>query len=89
MNVATSPFTETCGQAIEAIRLEMEANKAVPTAEYTEWLDMFGNGGVPYGTRRDAHAELATYKGKGTRKYAHATIYRMDSGRYEWLVYFL
>lgn len=38
---------------------------------------------VRYGETMEDHRELATLKGKGTRKWAHASIYRMENGRYE------
>lgn len=47
----------------------------------------FESGGVSYGHTVEAHGEIATLKGKATKKWAHVTIYRMDSGRYELTVY--
>lgn len=38
---------------------------------------------VSYGQTLQDHRELASLKGKGTRKYAHASIYRMENGYYE------
>jgi len=38
---------------------------------------------VHYGQTLQDNRELSSLKGKNTRKYAHASIYRMDCGRYE------
>lgn len=38
---------------------------------------------VSYGHTWQDSRELASLKGKKTRKWAHSSIYRMDSGRYE------
>jgi hypothetical protein len=42
---------------------------------------------VHYGQTMEDHRELASLKGKGTRKYAHASIYRLETGRYELVSY--
>lgn len=89
MTTANSPYTETLGQALEAIRAEMEAKRAVVAPINADWLETFSMGGLAYNQTKEAHAELESLKGKKTWKFAHATIYRLDSGRYEWLVYFL
>lgn len=84
---AISPFTETLGQALEAVRTECVNERAVVNDD--SWLDAFSFGGMAYNTKKEAHCELVTYKDKPTRKWVHATIYRFESGRYEWTVYFL
>lgn len=45
--------------------------------------------GVPYGTTKEAHAEIETIKGKSTKKWFHVSIYRLESGRYELTIYVL
>lgn len=82
-----SPYTETLGQALEAVREELKRVDATVADE--SWLDVFTFDGIPYETKKEAHGELITFRGKPTRKWAHLTIYRMDSGRYEWTLYFL
>ena len=44
---------------------------------------------VNYQTSMEGHYPLASFKGRGTKKYAHMTIYRMESGRYELVNYIL
>lgn len=44
---------------------------------------------VNYQTTMVGHYPLASFKGRGTKKYAHMTIYRMESGRYELVNYIL
>lgn len=82
-----SPYTETLGQALEAAREELKNHDATVADE--SWLEVFTFDGIPYETKKEAHGELTTFRGKPTRKWAHLTIYRMDSGRYEWTLYFL
>lgn len=45
--------------------------------------------GVPYGQVVQAHCELVLLKGKPTRKWAHAVVERMETGRYELTFYIL
>lgn len=58
-------------------------------------FDYFASGfksfsdGVRYGQVVQAHCELVSYKGKPTRKWAHATVERMENGRYELTFYVL
>lgn len=47
------------------------------------------NGGVSYGQTVSRSFELASLKGKKTKKWAHITLYRMESGRYELTNYIL
>jgi len=86
-----SPYTETLGQACEAILNELAEKGVVIAEESKDWLiDGFSFGGLRYGEDKEVHAEIATIKGKKTLRYAHAHIWRSEvSGRYEWLVYCL
>jgi hypothetical protein len=84
-----SPYTDTLGQALEGIRMELEAFRAVVDPENADWMDTFSMGGLSYGTDKSVNIKLVSLKGKPTRKYAHATIWRGDTGRYEWNLYFL
>lgn len=45
--------------------------------------------GIGYGETKQGHCAIAQFKGKPTKKYFHATIYRMDSGTYELTCYIL
>ncbi len=51
--------------------------------------EKFQYDGVAYETSKEAHAPIAFLRGRTTKKYAHVTIYRMKSGRYELTVYVL
>jgi len=83
-----SPFVETLGAALDAINEYLHENDVVLVDEIG-WLDPFTFSGISYETFKEAHGEIATIKGAKTKKYAHATIWRMSSGRYEWNVYIL
>lgn len=55
-----------------------------------EWVESFWQRGpVAYGETRAFNFEIATLKGKPTRKWFHISIYRLDSGRYELTTYIL
>lgn len=85
-----SCYTETLGQAMEAITNDIKARGIVIAENSKDWLiDGFNFGGLRYGEDKEVHAEIETIKGKCTYKFAHAHIWRLDSGRYEWLVYIL
>lgn len=43
--------------------------------------------GISYDTYKKFDGELATYKGRKTKKWFHVTITRMESGRYEVVSY--
>ena len=82
-------FTETLGQAMAAIENDLAQRQVILGPGEGDWLNAFSYGGLAYGTDREVHAEIATIKGKKTWKFAHAHIWRSESGRYEWLVYLL
>lgn len=84
-----SCYTDTLGQALEAIVKDIDAKGIVLAEDSKNWLEAFTFGGLAYGQDREVHAEIETIKGKNTVKFAHAHIWRLDSGRYEWLVYIL
>lgn len=80
-------FHETLGATVRHAIDSLIAGGVVLANDAIENAFMFG--GVPYGHTKEAHGEIATIKGKGTRKWAHVSIYRMDSGRYELTLYVL
>lgn len=84
-----SCYTDTLGQALEAIAKDIEAKGIVLAEHNKDWLEAFTFGGLSYGQDREVHAEIETIKGKNTFKFAHAHIWRFENGRYEWLVYIL
>ncbi len=84
-----SPFTETLGQAFQAITQELVNRGVILSEGCADWFDNINHSGIPYGQNRETHAAIFTIKDKPTKKWAHATIWRLDSGRYEWNLYVL
>lgn len=82
-----SPFADTLSAALESARSYFADAGAVLASE--DWTNTFCFGGVGYEETKETHAEIATLKGKATKKWAHVTIYRMSSGRYEMNAYIL
>lgn len=83
-------YTETLSQSLSAISDEIVRRGIVLSESSQDWLDSFTFGGLSYGQDKEVHAEIQTIKGRTTRKYVHAHVWRHDiSGRYEWLVYVL
>lgn len=80
-------YHETLGQAIEQGHKNFENSGAVLVDHQEDTKFVYG--GLAYGETKEAHYEIATLKGKKTKKYAHMTIYRMESGRYELTTYIL
>ena len=83
-----SPYFETLGAAVVAFlnyTTDMRAVLAVSEDSVHSAFD----GGVSYGQTVSRDFEIATLKGKATKKFAHATLYRMASGRYELTNYIL
>lgn len=64
-----------------------EARKLVPSGHILNEDDFFQLQHVNYGTTGFILARLITPKGNEARKCLHASIYRMDSGRYELTAY--
>ena len=80
-------YHETAGSAMREAQKTADEARAVFTDERPD-TEMI-SGGVSYGQTRDFHFQLNSYKGKGTRKWFHVSLYRMDSGRYELNCYVL
>lgn len=85
---ANEIYFDTLGQALAQFISYVEKNggKLVDTPSV---FDAFNGQGVPYGQTVSRSFELASYKGKATRKGAHVSLYRMESGRYELTNYIL
>lgn len=77
---------ETLCQAIEQAEKELTESRAIPAEN---WQEKYQYGGIPYGTRKEAHFPLESYKGKPTKKYGHVVIERLSQGTYETVVYIL
>lgn len=79
-------FHETLSKALEIGLSYATQNKAEIDA--TVIHEKFSSGMV-YGETKEAHAEIATLKGKPTKKWFHLTVWRDTSGRYEVNAYIL
>lgn len=76
------PFHDTLGSAVSAAFDYLEARRA----QFDPALRLdnpFTFGGVAYGTNKDAHFELISFKGKPTRKFGHINVWRSETGLYE------
>jgi hypothetical protein len=90
MNLIADNYFEGLSNVHAAIVARLNHAQAVPANRTADEAasDTFA-GGVTYGATVSEHIELATLKGRPTRKYAHAVVYRMESGRYELTFYIL
>lgn len=90
MKPMLSFWHDTLGQALDAGIIEIKSGSAVMSeAAEAELRERFAVDGVKYNDTKQGHAPLESYKGKPTKKYAHISIYRAESGRYEVTSYVL
>jgi len=82
-------YFETLGEAVRSFVNETFAKGGTLTENEQENICLAFNGGVSYGQTVSRSFELMDYKGKKTKKYAHLSLYRMESGRYEKTSYVL
>ena len=86
----TKNFFPTLSDGLDAVR-EYLAENGATLAEPDRFFDTFGYGGVNYGQTKHALGVLATHKGKpltGRRvRTLSCTVYRMESGTYEFVAY--
>ena len=85
--VVMSDYFETLASAVDAIFSRAYADRCV----FANPDDVFsvGRDHLAYEQNRTGDFALTAVKGKATRKYFHANIYRMHSGRYELTTYVL
>jgi hypothetical protein len=81
-------YFETLGKALDSFSDYLAKNRAVTLATQSDMAMAF-NGGVSYEQTVSRSFEIATLKDKTTRRYAHITLYRMKSGKYELTNYIL
>ncbi len=81
------PFHDHLTNALEAAIAYLRAQDAV--FDEDAMREKYQYGGVNYGQYKDADVEIALLKGKPTKKWAHMTIWRRDSGGYEVNAYIL
>lgn len=85
-----SPWHDTLGQALDAAFAELkEGGAVISTENETLAREAFAFGGMKYNETRISNVPLDSLKGKPTKKFGHATIYRAESGRYEVTTYVL
>ena len=84
-----SSYTETLGQAMQAILADLRTRGVILSGGCADWFDTFTFGGIAYGQHKETHAAIFTIKDKPTKKWAHACIWRSETGRYEWNLYVL
>ncbi len=87
MKPSYAVYHETLASAVDAAIVYLTLSNVVLADNHI--VETYQYDGIPYETKKDAHSEISTYKGKKTHKFAHVSIYRMDSGRYELTVYIL
>lgn len=86
-------FKNTLAEAVDAEIAKLTKEASFDT---TAAREAFATGGIPYPEKgadrlpcKESHFELTSYKGKGTRKWGHITVWRHESGRYEGNSYIL
>ena len=89
-----TPYFGTFSAAVDIIHSVLADSQALPAHDGQDgtphWEEtIYSQGPVNYGQTLQVHLELKTLKSKPTRKFFHASIYRMDSGRYELTSYIL
>lgn len=81
-------YFETLGAAVRQFLANLADKGAVLAKDESEVASAF-DGGVSYGQTVSRSFELVSLKGKATKKGAHVSLYRMESGRYELTDYVL
>lgn len=82
-------YFDTLSQALDAVTARCTAQGAQADAgEWSSFMDKFCIGGVAYGETKTATVRITVFKNKPTNRRAlTASIYRMESGRYELTAY--
>ena len=86
--IPLSSYHATLCEALSALAIHI-ASREIVLVETNELETPFQYGGISYGTHKEANAEIATVKGKRTKKWAHVCIWRRESGTYEINFYIL
>jgi len=89
-----TPYYDTFTEAVDSMQLALSDAKAEPfhNGQFGQphWSEeTLARGPVSYGATLFVDYELLTLNGKQTRKWFHASIHRMPSGRYELISYIL
>lgn len=79
---------ETLSNAIDQVRNEIiDRDIALTEDVRCQFENAFVYGGIAYGQTKRASFEIATIRGRTTRKYLHVIVYRFETGRYELTYY--
>ena len=81
--------TYTLTEAVESCIGYLIEQGVILTMEAREQVASRFMGGCRYGERICCDVPIQSLRGKGTRKYAHIVVERLDSGRYEPIAYVL
>ncbi len=86
MKTKIENYFDRLDQVIGAVEQNLKDENAVLHAD-ASLTDLDGH--LPYGQTRCVDLALVTYRGKPTRKWFHASVYRLETGRYELTCYYL
>lgn len=81
------PYHQTLQTALDAGIKYLQSQGVVFEEETIR--DRFTFDGINYGQYKDGDAAISALKGKATKKWAHLTIWRRESGTYEVNAYIL
>jgi len=82
-----TPYHETLCNALESGIKYLKDQGA--EFDETAMREKYQYDGINYGQYKDSDVEIALFKGKATKKWAHLTIWRRESGTYEVNAYIL
>ena len=74
-------YFETLSESVVELHARIDEARAVLAPEWSQ--DIYDRGHIAYNTHHDFNFEIKTLKDKPTRKWFHATIWRLSSGNYE------
>lgn len=80
-------YYETLSEVVDAIVARAAADR-IELKSPAEVQEIF-SGHIAYEQDRSGNFEIAALNGKPSRKWFHAQVYRMASGRYELVTYVL
>lgn len=88
IDLLNGSYFDRLDQVQQAIAARLERAQAV-LVRSDDFEATLAPAGVNYGCQATCDVQIATLKGRPTRKYAHATVDRCASGRYELTFYIL
>lgn len=85
LNMKYETYHETLSSVFEEFKSALIANGI----EVKDFSDLENANGLSYGQNARFNFPIHKKKGKGTNAWAHLSVFRMDSGRYEMTAYIL